>query len=226
MVGGLQPVRWPYRALDRRGKVTGTLAGTVNFGADGPSHGNGGFAFADKATVLAYMESLHLYSKQTATGDGPNGKELIYTLVGNVLTAYEPNPQGNPVFTLTLNPNGSFEFRLFDELVHVAGDGTNTDLRSGETGSISGINFGNIIVATDGDGDSVTLGNNFQIKIIDDVPHADIDLTGQLRHGRRERRQQRRQHHGKQRPKSVRGSGVRDRQRTTHCWPGSGCVGR
>ncbi|WP_424630070.1 DUF5801 repeats-in-toxin domain-containing protein [Bradyrhizobium sp. SYSU BS000235] len=154
-------------------KVTGTLAGAVKFGADGPGHG--GFAFADKATVLAYMESLHLYSKQTALPE--NGKELTYTLVGNVLTANEPGPQGNPVFTLTLNPDGSFEFRLYDELVHVAGGDTNTDLRSGDTGSISGIDFGHIIVATDGDGDSVTLDGGFQIKIVDDVPEVSISRT-------------------------------------------------
>ncbi len=100
-------------------KVTGSLAGLVNFGADKPDHG--GFAFTDKATVIAYMESLHLFSKQTALPE--NGKELTYDLVGNILTAREPGPDGNIVFTLTLNSNGSFEFRLYDELVHVKGDG-------------------------------------------------------------------------------------------------------
>ncbi len=154
-------------------KVTGSLAGLVNFGADGPGHN--GFGFADKATVIAYMESLHLFSKQTALPE--NGKELTYDLVGNVLTATEPGPQGNVVFTLTLNANGTFEFRLFDELVHVAGDGTNTDLRSGETGSISGIDFGHIVVATDSDGDTVVLGDNFRIEIIDDVPQVSITST-------------------------------------------------
>ncbi|MEH2513019.1 T1SS-143 domain-containing protein [Nitrobacteraceae bacterium AZCC 1564] len=154
-------------------KVTGTLAAAVKFGADGAGHG--GFAFADKATVIAYMESLHLFSKETALPE--NGKELTYDLVGNVLIATEPGPDGNIVFTLTLNSNGSFEFRLFDELVHVAGDGTNTDLRSGDSSSISGIEFGHIIVATDGDGDSVTLGDNFEIKIVDDVPQVSISRT-------------------------------------------------
>ncbi len=55
--------------------------------------------------------------------------------------------------------------------------GENTDLRSGDSGSVSGIEFGKIIVATDADGDSVTLGDNFQIKIVDDVPEVSIVRT-------------------------------------------------
>jgi T1SS-143 domain-containing protein len=154
--------------------VTGTLAGTMTFGADGP--GNVQFGFVNEAAVLSYMESLNLFSKQAALPE--NGKELTYQLAGNVLTASEPDPQGNVVFTLTVNSDGTFEFRLFDELIHMPVQGENTDLRGSDdvpaTTSVPFIQFGNIVAAFDGDGDGTPLGANFKITIVDDVPEAYI----------------------------------------------------
>ena len=54
--------------------TSGNLAGLVASGADDPVT----FGFSDNA--LQYLEGLQLYSKQTATGDGENGKLLTYTL--------------------------------------------------------------------------------------------------------------------------------------------------
>ncbi|QUS39179.1 VWA domain-containing protein [Tardiphaga alba] len=156
--------------------VTGSLSSLVKAGADDP----GKFSFT--ATAVNQLQALHLFSKETATGNGENGKELVYSnpvTNGNeiVITAYEPNPQGNPVFSITLNTvTGAYEFRLFDELIHTVGDGENTMLRSGPDGSISGLDLGSIINFTDRDGDSINLGGKFIIKITDDVPHADIDI--------------------------------------------------
>ncbi len=161
--------------------VTGSLAGLVATGADEP----GTFAFS--ADAIAQLTALGLFSKQTAQGDGVNGKPLFYqTSSGGpneiVITGYEPNPHGNPVLSLTLNTvTGAYEFRLFDELIHVADDGQNTDLRSGLPvdgiqASVPNIDFGSIITFTDRDGDQVTLNGKFTVTITDDVPHADIDI--------------------------------------------------
>jgi T1SS-143 domain-containing protein len=161
--------------------VTGSLAGLVSTGADEP----GTFAFS--ADAIGQLTALGLFSKQTAQGDGQNGKPLFYqTSSGGpneiVITGYEPNPHGNPVLSLTLNTvTGAYEFRLFDELIHVTEDGQNTDLRSGLPvdgiqASVPNIDFGSIITFTDRDGDQVTLSGKFTVTITDDVPQADIDI--------------------------------------------------
>ncbi|AKR54916.1 T1SS secreted agglutinin RTX [Devosia sp. H5989] len=156
--------------------ITGSLANLVNFGADGAAN----TAFSFTTNWQSYLTSLHLFSKETALPE--NGQELVYTRSGNVITAWEPDTDGwqdtsNPVFRLTINADGTYKFELFDELIHKAGNGENTELRSGNNGAtIDGIDFGKIIQATDGDGDTVTLDGKFVIKVVDDVPVADIDL--------------------------------------------------
>ncbi|MGL4404696.1 MAG: DUF5801 repeats-in-toxin domain-containing protein, partial [Notoacmeibacter sp.] len=89
----------------------------------------------------------------------------------------------NPVFEFRLNQtSGAFTFNLFDELLHEApdsGSDQNTDLRSGLDGAtISSINFGKIIKATDADGDSVTLDGRVGVTIRDDVPEAELVREG------------------------------------------------
>jgi VCBS repeat-containing protein len=148
---------------------TGQLSALVNFGADGPAS-QGTFSFVSNAAALM-ADAYSLYSKQTASPE--NGKVLTFDLVGNVLTAYEPAPNGNPVFSLTLETNGDFTFRLFDELIHQAGNGENTTLRNGD-GFVEYIDFGQIITATDGDGDSVLLTGKVRVYVTDDVPEARI----------------------------------------------------
>jgi T1SS-143 domain-containing protein len=165
--------------------ISGSLSSLVSVGADEP----GTFGFSSDA--IAKLTALGLFSKETATGDGENGKPLYYVQTAGapgshqvIITGYEPNPHGNPVFSLTLNTEtGAYEFRLFDELIHMPGDDQNTDLRSGQPvnnvqGSIPNIDLGSIITFTDKDGDSVTLTGKFTITVTDDVPHADIDLKG------------------------------------------------
>jgi T1SS-143 domain-containing protein len=161
--------------------VSGSLSSLVSIGADEP----GTFGFSSDA--IAKLTALGLFSKQTALGDGDNGKPLYYlTSAGGaneiVITGYEPSPQGNPVFSLTLNTvTGDYEFRLFDELIHVVGDGENTDLRSGlpvdgVQASVPYLNLGSIVTYTDRDGDTVDLSGKFTVTITDDVPQADIDI--------------------------------------------------
>ncbi len=151
--------------------VSGSIAPTVSFGADGAAAG-GGFSFAANATST--LSAMQLSSK---------GGELSYVVFGNTIIGYVDN--GNhvysplfdrPVLSLTLNSDGSFKYQQYDQLDHAAGDGN--DLKAGSNGTVSGIDFGSVIKATDGDGDSVTLGGKFVVKVTDDVPTVSISLTG------------------------------------------------
>ena len=146
--------------------VSGSISGAVNFGADG----EGGFSFASDAAST--LQNLGLTS---------NGGALSYTMVGDTLVAYVNTALGGYqpvldrlVFTMTLDPtSGEFVFSLNDQLDHVkpapGTADTNTDLQ-GAHGSVSGLDFGSLIVATDGDGDSVTLDGKLTIEITDDIP--------------------------------------------------------
>ncbi len=150
--------------------LAGNLANFVDFGADG----SGGFQFS--GTALTTLQNLSLSSK---------GADLSYTMVGNTLVAYvEQFGSGynafadRTVFTLALDSNGQFEFKLYDQLDHVYGNnGENTQLAG--TGTINALNFGSLILATDGDGDSIAMNGKLTIKITDDVPHiVDFKETG------------------------------------------------
>ena len=155
--------------------VTGSVAGVVSFGADG----EGAFGFT--ADAVDYFTSLGLYSKQTALPE--NGIQLTYTVTEDAanhtitLHGVEPGNTGNPVFDFVLDTQtGDFTFKLYDELVHVAGGGQNTDLRAGDS-SIPYLDFGHIITATDGDGDTITLDDQLHIIVKDDVPETRISVN-------------------------------------------------
>ncbi|NTJ78703.1 cadherin-like domain-containing protein [Agrobacterium rhizogenes] len=153
--------------------VSGSVASTVSFGADGAAVG-GGFSFTANATST--LAALHLTS---------GGEVLSYAVVNNVIIGYVDNDHHSgynplfdrPVLSLTLSGDGSFTFQQYDQLDNVAGAGN--DLRSG-TGSISAIDFGSVIQATDGDGDSVTLTGALKVTIVDDAPKVDLALTGSI----------------------------------------------
>jgi T1SS-143 domain-containing protein len=153
--------------------VTGTLAGHVNFGADGAAASN---AYSFLGNAVATMTALGLTS---------HDHSLSYVVSGNVLTAFVDtgaHPDGvlgageHAVFTLTLNGStGAYTFNLFDSLDHTSGGGQNTTLESTNPGSVSQIDFGSVLQATDGDGDSVALTGQLIIKITDDVPSVHVN---------------------------------------------------
>ncbi|TDW19993.1 T1SS-143 domain-containing protein/predicted secreted protein (type I secretion substrate) [Rhizobium azibense] len=152
--------------------VTGSVASTVAFGADGAAQG-GGFSFT--ANVAQTLSALQLSSK---------GGELSYAVTGNMVIGYVNigsagyNPFiDRPVLSLTLNSDGSFKFQQYDQLDHASGAGS--DLKSGAT-TISGIDFGSVIQATDRDGDSVTLGGKLVVTITDDAPEVGSNANVQL----------------------------------------------
>jgi len=159
--------------------IWGSLKGVVSFGADGPADygkgwgwGHDGFSLADD---LSGLENQGLHS---------HGDALSYKVIGDTLFGYVPNiteePDGNSgnkmsfavvkvspvegriVFTLELEGNGCYAFRLFDQLDHTYGDNIQGKLP---------IDLSSAIVATDFDGDSVTLEEGkFVINITDDAP--------------------------------------------------------
>ncbi|MDK4741623.1 VCBS domain-containing protein, partial [Rhizobium sp. CNPSo 3464] len=153
--------------------VSGSVASTVSFGADGAAVG-GGFSFT--ANAASTLTALHLTS---------GGEALSYAVVNNVIIGYVDNDHHSgynpvldrPVLSLSLSGNGSFTFQQYDQLDNVAGPGN--DLRSGNS-SISAIDFGSVIQATDGDGDSVTLTGALKVTIVDDAPKVDLALTGSI----------------------------------------------
>ncbi len=153
--------------------VTGSVAATVSFGADGATAG-GGFGFTAGAT--ATMAALGLVSK---------GAAVQYVIVGETLVGYVNTAFGGyqplvdrTVFTLTLDSGtGEYTFRQFDQLDHVAGNGQNFDLKTA-SGSIPALDLGAVIVATDGDGDSLTLSGRLLISVRDDIPTAVVFTTG------------------------------------------------
>jgi Ca2+-binding RTX toxin-like protein len=167
--------------------VSGSLAGLVNFGADGM----GSFSFVDG--IEGMLEEMGLYSFQGSekislqySTTPPDGDGWV------VLKATEPNDiqwKANPVFELRLNQTtGDYEFRLFDELGHDEPDTSPNDestLKNMEQASgrdqVISLDFGKLIQATDGDGDFVSLAGAFEINIIDDKPFASAKcVTGKL----------------------------------------------
>ncbi|TLX80157.1 retention module-containing protein [Pseudomonas nicosulfuronedens] len=122
----------------------GTLAGLVNFGADGP----GAFSLTGDYSSLT---SQHLTS---------GGVALAYSVVGNVLTAMAGS---KTVFTLSVDAAGNYEFKLSGPLDHPLHNGSDTEQLS--------LNLGGVIKASDGDGDPVSLGSgSLVINVQDDLP--------------------------------------------------------
>ena len=122
--------------------VSGSVAALVSFGADG-----GTFSLSNDFSAL-------LDQGLTSQGD-----ELTYSLSpsGDMLVA---EADGREVFTLTLAADGSYSFELYDQLDHATGEGENN----------LPIDLSALIVATDGDGDSITLESGFVVNVTDDVP--------------------------------------------------------
>jgi len=122
--------------------VSGSIANVVNFGNDG----KGGFSFVSETTIKTTLGALGLSSHHIA---------LSYSIEDGALTA---KAGGHVVFTLTLSNDGDYTFKLFDQIDHAAGA---TRLP---------VDFGGLIQATDGDGDSIPLTGGLKIAITDDAP--------------------------------------------------------
>ncbi|NBB49537.1 hypothetical protein GVN24_14735, partial [Rhizobium sp. CRIBSB] len=145
--------------------ISGSLSNLIKGGADDTVK----FTFIDEVAVRAALTSLGLTSKGGTLSFDLQGKVLYGFVDADLAVAqfYQPANGDRPVFKLTLNENGSYEFELLDQLDHDLGGGQNTGLQGSDANAI---NFGAVIQATDFDGDSVSLNNAFSITITDDVP--------------------------------------------------------
>jgi T1SS-143 domain-containing protein len=122
------------------GGAAGSLGGLFNAGADAP------LTFS-LSNVTSGLPTLH-----------SNGALVTYDVSGNVLTA---SANGSPVFTLTVNADGSWTFDLEGQLDHPTA-GTEDNLS---------LDLSSVIVATDADGDSVgAAGGVFVVSVDDDSP--------------------------------------------------------
>ncbi len=77
------------------------------------------------------------------------------------------------VFTLDVQPDGTYTFTLHDQLDHVEGDGENTGLQLFESdGSVASIDFSTVISGTDSDFDPIPdlPDETFNFIVVDDVP--------------------------------------------------------
>ncbi|WGL62920.1 retention module-containing protein [Pseudomonas sp. CW003PS] len=136
----------------------GTLDALVNFGADG----RGGFQLSTASGALIGLQDLGLTSGNV---------ELFYAVSadGSTLTA-TAGEGGAPVFTLVVNPNGSYRFTLEGPLDHPEADGVDSETLGDNS---LALDFSGLLVATDGDGDPLADGfdaGSFVIDIEDDVP--------------------------------------------------------
>lgn len=128
--------------------VSGHLNSLVRSGADEFGH-----------FELATLE------QNAFSGLSSQNMPILYSILGDLLTATANN---HTVFTLQLNPGGSYTFNLFDQIDHPAGNGTNT----------LDIDFSSVIRYVDQDGDAIPLAeNSFTITVIDDVPMLELENT-------------------------------------------------
>ena len=147
----------------------GNLSSLVSFGADGP----GAFGLVQSSVVKGLLD---------AQGVASGGEALLYQvvpivvdgkLVSSTLTAVSVGSLGSyPVFTLTVSADGSFRFELQGPIDHPVNDSDDDELWS--NGEAFGIDFTQLITATDGDSDPLQMPADasglFVINVQDDVP--------------------------------------------------------
>ncbi|MFS8181999.1 DUF5801 repeats-in-toxin domain-containing protein [Pseudovibrio denitrificans] len=151
---------------------TGSLQGVVDFGADGDAD-SGSFTFAGDAEQQ--LTDLGL------TSDG-DAVEFQSVQLNAKLTLMVGIADGRPVIGLILNSEtGEFAVLQADQLDHVTGDGENTALQLSDGSTIDAIDFGSVIVATDGDGDTVDLDGKLDVTVVDDVPEPHIWVDDHIR---------------------------------------------
>ena len=125
------------------------LTSLVSFGADGP----GSIHLVGQSAAASWLSGLDLMS---------HGSKVDVAVLSNsndTLTAQ--NEAGDKVFSLTVNPDGTWTFTLLEPLDHPFGDDTTHSLT---------LNLSGLLQATDFDGSTITLSQDFTIQVQDDVP--------------------------------------------------------
>ena len=182
------------------GNGDGSWTGSPAIGDKGPAFVFGSLqdtvvsGGADDDLTFALVNENYIRDQLSKLGLSSQGRELSYDVQDGELfgfvnksgigQSYDPEDGDRLVFKLTIKEDGSFEFRLYDQMDHdrpSSGADQNFDLQDGlYYGDVSAIDFGRFVKATDHDGDSVILKNKLIIKIRDDVPEqiAHKEITG------------------------------------------------
>ncbi|WP_292005005.1 DUF5801 repeats-in-toxin domain-containing protein [Chlorobium sp.] len=137
---------------------------------------------ADEPLTFGLVNDISALSAASA-GLRSKGEALTYSISGTTLTA---TAGSRTVFTLTVNTDGTWIFDLEDQLDHVVTT-TNPDeqtiLQNSGGGSISYLNFTDLVTVTDKDGDTLTLGDLgsgadlFRIVVENDIPKNNIAMV-------------------------------------------------
>ncbi|MFA6220560.1 MAG: DUF5801 repeats-in-toxin domain-containing protein, partial [Erythrobacter sp.] len=135
----------------------GSVAALFASGADSPLS----YAFETAASSQTYLTGLGLSSGTVA---------LSYVVSAGSIVA---SANGAPVFTMTLDADGTWAFTLEGVLDHPA-NSTEDDIA---------IEFAGLVVATDADGDSVTATGSLVVTVDDDMPVAVAPVAVEVTNG-------------------------------------------
>lgn len=142
--------------------VSGALSTLVSPGADGP----GAFHLISETDATALIASSGLSSH----GDAIDHVQSINVpSVGDVMGFFASD--GRLVFGLTVDAEGHYNFRLFDQIDHPLTDDPGTSGHETAFADTLNIDLSQYVTYTDFDGDSITLKDgSFSINVTDDVP--------------------------------------------------------
>ncbi len=149
---------------------TAPIVGTSTATVDDTGLANGTNVATGNVTINYQLDTPGTFAPQntfTATGSllggalTSNGNPVTVTLSGNTYTA---TANGQTVFTMVVNADGSYTFTQFDQLDHADGSTQNETIA---------LNF--TVGATDADGDTTT--STITINVLDDAPLAVNDVA-------------------------------------------------
>ncbi|MBR1251493.1 VCBS domain-containing protein, partial [Bradyrhizobium sp. AUGA SZCCT0169] len=137
--------------------VFGTLGALINFGTDGFG------SFGLKPIAVPVDSGLTSGGKPILIVTDADG---LHGYVDNLTPGFDGGDR--EVFTLTVGSDGSYTFTLKDQIDHPTLDGAQV---GDNTENTQAIDLSSYVVATDGDGDSVSLGaGTFTVSVLDDIP--------------------------------------------------------
>lgn len=159
--------------------VWGTLADNIVGGADD----RGSFNLVTEAEAEEILKTLgpddgYLTSKGNEINDA---RMITIEGVGDAMGFFASD--GRLVFGLLVAENGTYNFRLFDQVDHPIGDNADTDAPEAVADTIA-IDLSALVTFTDFDGDKIDLGKDlFVISITDDIPEVVGNLEVTLNEG-------------------------------------------
>ena len=112
-----------------------------------------------------YADTLLDTVNWTSKGEGIDHTRIVSLgILGDVMGFFAGD---RLVFTLTINPTGFYDIRLFDQIDHL-----------GNNGSSISLDLSKFVTYTDFDGDAIDLGvNNLVLTVLDDAPEAVTGTT-------------------------------------------------